>query len=43
VAWTNEIGAVAVAALAVYLLRQASSLAEDEQRLFRFGERTLRW
>src|ERR1700730_6896996 len=39
VAWTNEVAALAVAALAIYFIRDASALAREERRLLRFGDR----
>ena len=38
-AWTNEVAALAVAALAIYFIRDASALAREERRLLRFGDR----
>jgi len=39
VRWDHEVGAIAVAALAIYLLRNASSLAHEERLLLRSGDR----
>lgn len=42
-AWTNLVAALAVGALAAYVLLRARSLADDERAVFQFGARFFRW
>jgi hypothetical protein len=43
VRWENEVAAIAAAALAIYFLSNASSLAHYERLLFRYGDRAERF